>query len=311
MRIFFWVSLLVIVCIGAGVLSGFGWPFELFTSLLTQFAGTSLVLAGLGWFLYRRSKMPLLLMIAATIALIGAREQFFFADASVESGDLRIVWANMGNDRDEKAFARLFQLARSKRADIVIASEIPSRISKEEIFQESGGFPNILGKLAGARTNIVMFSRLPMEEIGPVTEKWNSGFLVRTSDGAFVVAGVHTPTPLLPKNFHRRNEIVLDVAGALGESVLIGGAGVLVGDFNAVSWSELLRSLHERGGTRISYGWRSSWNSSLPILGLPIDQVFVFGDARASVRVGEGIGSDHFPLIVDVELSPRATSLAK
>ncbi len=311
MRIFFWSSLFVIACIGAGVSSGLGWPFELFTSLLTQLASVSLILAGLGWFLYKRPKMPLSLLAAAMIALAGAREQFFFADASVDSGDLRIVWVNMGNERDEKAFARLFQLARSEQADMVIASEIPSRLSKKEVFQESDGFPNILGKLAGARTNIVMFSRLPMEEIGPVTEKWNSGFLAKANDGAFVVAGVHTPTPLLPKNFRRRNEIVLDVADALGESVSNGRAGVLVGDFNAVSWSGLLRSLHGRGGARISYGWRSSWNSSFPILGLPIDQVFVFGDARASVRVGEGIGSDHFPLIVDVELSPRAISLAK
>lgn len=255
--------------------------------------------------------MPLLLLATAVIALVGAREQFFFADAFVDSRDLRIVWANMGNDRDERAFARLFRLARSKQADMVIASEIPLHLSKEEIFQESDGFPNILGKLVGARTNIVMFSRLPMEEIGPVTEKWNSGFLVEINGGEFVIAGVHTPTPLFPKNFHRRNEVVLDVTDAISESVSGGRAGVLVGDFNAVSWSGLLRSLHERGGTRISYGWRSSWNSSLPILGLPIDQVFVFGDARASVQVGEGIGSDHFPLIVDVELNPSAISLAK
>ena len=255
--------------------------------------------------------MPLLLVVFAVIALVGAREQFFFADAPVDSRDLRIVWANMGNDRDEKSFARLFRLARDEQADMVIASEIPERLSEEEIFQERKGFPNVLGKLAGARTNIVMFSRLPMEEIGSVTEKWNSGFLVETNGGMLVIAGIHTPTPLLLQNFHRRNEIILGVTETLNESVTDGRAGILVGDFNTVSWSGLLRSLHDLGGTRISYGWRSSWNSFLPILGLPIDQVFVFGDALASVRVGEGIGSDHFPLIVDVEFNPRAMSLAK
>ena len=311
MRIFFWISLLVIACISAGMLGAFGWPFELFSSLLTQFASASFLLAGLGKVFHRQSRMPLLLAVFAVVALIGAREQFFFADTLVDSRDLRIVWANMGNDRDENSFARLFRLARDERADMVIASEIPEHLSKEEIFQESNGFPNILGKLAGARTNIVMFSRLPMEEIGSVTEKWNSGFLVETNNGTFIIAGVHTPTPLLLQNFHRRNEIILGVVDVLNESVTDGSAGILVGDFNTVSWSGLLRSIHERGGTRISYGWRSSWNSSLPILGLPIDQVFVFGDARASVRVGEGIGSDHYPLIVDVEFNPRAMSLAK
>ena len=311
MQIFFWTSLFAIACVGAGMSGALGWPFELFASLLTQFATASLILAGLGRFFYKQSKMPLLLLAAGMVALVGAREQFFFADAPVKSRDLRIVWVNMGNDRDENSFARLLQLARNEQADMIIASEIPARLSKEEIFQEEKEFPWIFGKLAGARTNIMMFSRLPMEEIGSVTERWNSGFLVETKDGALVIAGVHTPTPLISKNFHRRNEIVLDITDVLNTTIANGGVGVLVGDFNAVSWSVLLRSLHDHGGTRISYGWRSSWNSPLPILGLPIDQVFVFGDARASVRVGEGIGSDHFPLIVDVELNRRATSLAK
>ena len=100
----------------------------------------------------------------------------------------------------------------------------------------------------------------------------------------------------------RRDEIVREAAEALAAEAANGGGGLLVGDFNAVSWSALLRSLGEgrAGGHRVSYGWRASWRSSLPFLGLPIDHAVTFGAARASARVGEDIGSDHFPLLVSV-----------
>ena len=295
----------LVASIIAGMFAALGWPFELFASLLPQLAVISLVVGLLSRFVWGLRRLSFILWVFATIALWGAREQFFAADALVEAPDLRIVWVNMGNDRDENSFSRLMQLARAEQADMVIASEFPERLSEQEVLQETSDYTHIQGKLAGAHTNIVVFSRLPVEAIGSVTERWNSGFLVETLEGSLVVAGVHTPTPLLPENMRRRDEIVFGVADALRAQLQEGSAGILVGDFNAVSWSGLLRSLQEQGAKRVSYGWRSSWQSSLPILGLPIDQLFVFGDAAASVRIGEGIGSDHYPLIVDVATSPN------
>ena len=304
MRVFPCIAVALAASIVAGTMGGLGWPFELFASLLPQFLLAALLLGGAGLLLRRQGRQALLLWAAALLALFGAREQFFPAGPPVADPGLRLVWANMGNDRDMRSFARLMALARSVQADMVIASEFPERLSEPEALRESSGFPHILGRPAGARTNIAVFSRTPVEAIGSVSERWNSGFLLAVPGMAapLTVAAVHTPTPLLPANMSRRDEIVRDIAGVLSAGA---GAAVLVGDFNAVSWSPLLRSLARQGGRRASYGLRASWRSSWPLLGLPIDQVFAFGAAQASARVGGDIGSDHFPLLVDVAVGGR------
>ena len=307
-------------CVAAGMLSGLGWPFELFASLLPQFAFLALLLAGAGWFLHQRREMLLLLPAVAFLAVWGAREQFLPAGAQVRNPDLRIIWANMGNERDMRSFARLMALARSEGADMVLASEFPAYLSAEDVRRESRDFPHILGKPAGARTNIAVFSRVPVEEVGGVSERWNSGFLLEipATPTPLTIAAAHTPTPMLPRNMARRDEIVHDIAAALSARIAAdAAAALLVGDFNAVSWSALLRSVAQQGGKRLSYGWRASWRSSWVLLGLPIDHAFAFGAMQASARVGADIGSDHFPLLVNVkmhqraETSPRATSRAK
>ena len=294
------------------------WPLELFASLLPQLALAALVLAALGGWLRRARRTPLILAAAAALAFWGAREQFQPPSAEVSEPDVRVIWANMGNERDERSLARLMDLAESAQADVVIASEFPARLEEAEIRRASEDvFPHRYGRLAGARTNIVVFARRPLEVSGSLSERWNSGFLFRIGGedgGGLAIAATHTPTPLLPGNMTRRDEIVREAAEALAAEAANGGGGLLVGDFNAVSWSALLRSLKEgslgeggAGGQRVSYGWRASWRSSLPFLGLPIDHAVTFGAARASVQVGEDIGSDHFPLVVSVAFGESST----
>jgi endonuclease/exonuclease/phosphatase (EEP) superfamily protein YafD len=78
------------------------------------------------------------------------------------------------------------------------------------------------------------------------------------------------------------------------------GRTLVVGDMNATPWSERLRTFSIEM-SRLSPALSSTWFSSLPVLGLPIDQAFATTDLRASAKVGPGVGSDHLPLIISIE----------
>ena len=87
------------------------------------------------------------------------------------------------------------------------------------------------------------------------------------------------------------------------------GAFAVVGDFNATPWSWPFRRMvaeTELRNSQIGFGLQASFaaNSS-PLLRVPIDPLL---HSEALVvrerRLGPAMGSDHFPLVVDLHLAP-------
>lgn len=87
------------------------------------------------------------------------------------------------------------------------------------------------------------------------------------------------------------------------------GPFVVVGDFNATPWSWPFRRMvaeTELRNSQIGFGLQSSFAAtSSPLLRVPIDHLL---HSRSLVirdrRLGPAMGSDHFPLVVDLHLSP-------
>ena len=87
------------------------------------------------------------------------------------------------------------------------------------------------------------------------------------------------------------------------------GPRFVVGDFNATPWSSPFRDLMDEAdlhNSQVGFGLQPSFpTTSNVILRVPIDHLvhsdhFVTRDRR----LGPDLGSDHFPLIVDLELTP-------
>jgi endonuclease/exonuclease/phosphatase (EEP) superfamily protein YafD len=81
---------------------------------------------------------------------------------------------------------------------------------------------------------------------------------------------------------------------------------VLMGDFNAASWSPLLVSLRASTGLTEYRALRPSWPSwASPIFRIPIDHVFARGRARVvDTMLGPPAGSDHLPIIAKIAVAP-------
>ncbi len=81
---------------------------------------------------------------------------------------------------------------------------------------------------------------------------------------------------------------------------------LVVGDFNAATWSHAVRKFAKTSGMSVAEGFGGTWMLGLfpttlaPFFGLPIDNVMAKGSVRIrSVKTLPAIGSDHLPLLVE------------
>lgn len=87
------------------------------------------------------------------------------------------------------------------------------------------------------------------------------------------------------------------------------GVFVVVGDFNATPWSSPFRKMLAEADVRnsqIGFGLQASFPATSNfLLRVPIDHL-VHSNKLTVIdrRLGPTLGSDHFPLVVDVELTP-------
>jgi len=118
--------------------------------------------------------------------------------------------------------------------------------------------------------------------------------------GRFALICIHTVSPIAPSNFRYRNRQLDDVAKLAADRA---GPVMLIGDLNTTSWSPYFARLVEVSGLRDSrrgFGVEGTW-PWLPLpLRIPIDHCLVSPTIAVYGRhVGDFVGSDHRPIVVD------------
>jgi len=100
----------------------------------------------------------------------------------------------------------------------------------------------------------------------------------------------------------QRNAVFQALPAAL--AAMPPGPVLVAGDFNCTPWSPFFADLVAATGLSDSargFGVWPTWNSTLLPLGISIDHVLVSdGLVTRNHRVGGDVGSDHFPVIVDL-----------
>ncbi|MDQ3126263.1 MAG: endonuclease/exonuclease/phosphatase family protein [Pseudomonadota bacterium] len=228
------------------------------------------------------------LVVAALLAT--TPELFSKGPSAVTRPALTVVWCNVF--RTNGVVERLAVLARKEAADIIILAEPPT--DSERTGRTLSDYPFVYGALDPAEHGAVVFSRRPLTELArpELPEGVYPISMVGTSE--IRIVAMHPPVAATPARLHASN---LMMAAAIQEASP--GHTLVIGDMNATPWSIRLRAVSAKM-VRLSPAVTSTWFSSLPVLGLPIDHAFVTSDLRASARVGPGVGSDHLPLIVSI-----------
>lgn len=132
---------------------------------------------------------------------------------------------------------------------------------------------------------------------------------VQLPDGqSFYFHGVHPVPPVHskhPDNRHKREEELINVGRMVAQH---GKPAVVAGDFNDVAWSNTSRLFQVEGhlnDTRVGRGIFSSFDATSTVMRWPLDHVYVTGDfALGDLQRLDKFGSDHFPIYVELVLSP-------
>lgn len=239
---------------------------------------------------------------------------------TAESADpnrrLRILSANVLQDNDQ--YDRLLQLIDQEAPDVVVIVEVNDRwidqlhsLERQYAYHEIHPLENKYG--------IALYSRLPLvaakvrylisDEIPSmdVSIALRSGHQVR-------LFAVHPNPPRPGEHTTKRDgELVLvgrEIATAAEPNGSKPTSAVVLGDLNDVGWSRTTNLFQEVSGLldpRKGRGIYPTFNAHSWCWRYPLDHLFHSDDFRvAEIRTLPDIGSDHFPLLVELSHEPSA-----
>ena len=295
--------MLLAVATAVGFLDRVSWVFEPATIFRLQYAAV-LVASALVALALRHPYLAVaaVALAAVNIAAIAPWQEAPRAAAAPGSPTLRIVAFNVqsSNHRyDELAplIARLHPdvlgLVELTPAWARAARKASSRVTPRRLVARRGAYG--MGLLSALRPTSVSSRRFPTD--GPTT--LIGRFIVRGLPVTLALVHVHTP---FAGSVHERQLRALAAARpSLGSRLIV------CGDFNTVAWSAQFQDFSRAArltdvfrGAWYGYSW-PSWSR---VLAVPLDHCLISdGLAVRSRRFGPNIGSDHFPLVLDVAIT--------
>lgn len=212
--------------------------------------------------------------------------------------------------------APLAELVRTENPDMIFAQEVTPEWGEAlgkltDRYPYSKIAPGIIG------SGIAVLSRLPFDKIGDSEvppyngPAWN--IEVKIGGAPVRIATLHTLPGVGREGFRDRNEQLRILADEVRR---MPSPKIVIGDLNITMFAPRFKGLLDDTGlynAREGYGTLPSWPvwPSLPnlskFISVPIDHCLLSRDIRVrNIRLGPDIDSDHYPLIVDIEIpQPR------
>lgn len=287
---------LLALATGLGFLEDFCPACGLAVHFRPHLAVATLALAGLA--VFRRKRW----IAAAALGLVlingGPLLPYLTPAPAAEAGNggIRLLIYNMhGRTPYLESFRRLVE---TEKPDLILLTEVPAEHRMPPI-----PLPYRIGDRWQSVFEVMLFSRWPAARI--LEDRAAGAFLpVLAADfcpeaGCFRLVGLHAARPP-----YRGQQVQLAKAAAFTQEAPEGRA-VLAGDLNLTPWSKAFTRLLAATGladSALGQGIQASWMSRNPVIGLPIDHVLVKGLAATGRKVGPDLGSDHFPVVVTLEV---------
>jgi len=265
-------------------------PLELFANLRPQIFVLALAF-GCASFTVGRYGAGATAIVVSALLLIMTPEIFAKAPPPVLRPSLKVIWCNVF--KTEAVVERLADVARKRASDVVVLGEPPKDLTRTR--QILSAYPFVYGAQNVNEHGAVVFSRFAMTENVQLKLPDRAYPLMVVETAQIRIVAMHPPVAV-NRSAMEASKLMFAAARQQANQ----GRTLVVGDMNATPWSERLRTFSIEM-SRLSPALSSTWFSSLPVLGLPIDQAFATTDLRASAKVGPGVGSDHLPLIISIE----------
>ena len=301
-------ALLTIALWGAlllGYLGLHGWPFDLFANFRVQYMGLFAVcVIALTIARWRKTAILALLGVALTTASMAA----YFPERVIPEHERARGFTLVSFNtwfRNEHLDAVLSFLETSE-ADAIVLQEVElSRV--EEMRARLRAYPYVT-VTPGVRRGLVIFSRTPLTDVHhfriPERVTRITRAQTRWNGRDIVLIGVHLSWPLTRFKAHQRSyELAMLAEQARRETSPV----LVAGDFNLTPWSQRFTEFVDRSGLQdcaIGQGLLPTWPAQFMPLRIRIDHCFASSHWRVQqVRVGPQLGSDHLPVITNLELT--------
>ncbi|HET6837706.1 MAG TPA: endonuclease/exonuclease/phosphatase family protein, partial [Gemmatimonadales bacterium] len=207
----------------------------------------------------------------------------------------------------------LLNLVRDTDPDILLAVETDAGwVQALEPLEKD--YPHVVRQPQENWFGMVLFSRLPLLESKVeflVQDDVPSVYTVLELAGEKVVLrGLHPrpPEPIRDQDSTPRDAELVLVGRWVGKQK--GGPTVVAGDLNDVAWSATTQLFLRLSGLldpRVGRGFYSSYNARNPLVRWPLDHLFHSNHFRlVEIQRCEDIGSDHFPVLVELSYEPEA-----
>ena len=225
---------------------------------------------------------------------------------------LRLLISNVLMENTE--YRKLLDVIRECDPDVVLAVEVDGKWERAlEPLAES--YPFVVRHPQDNYYGLMLFSRLPL--VGPRVE-----FLVQEDIPSVHTAielpgghrvflhGIHPrpPEPIRDQTSTPRDAELVLVGRAIGEDS--GRPTIVAGDLNDVAWSRSSKLFLRLSGLldpRVGRGFYNSFNAKNPVFRYPLDHVFHSNHFRlVDVRRLRHVGSDHFPVFIELSYEPDA-----
>jgi endonuclease/exonuclease/phosphatase (EEP) superfamily protein YafD len=301
----------IVLAFGSATLLGFagrqGWLLELCTHFRVQYFW-ALALAALALGLLGRSRWS---VTAATLALVNlaAIVPLYFGPAEEIALDHQLRCISLNVNFQNEDYGRTIELIRAEEPDWVLLIEVTPEWCRAMRAIENE-YPYVHANPTEDSGGIALYSRIPFKDVNlqDLYELRVHALLVEFNlpGGPLTFIGAHPASPSSSTYFAMRNRQL----GLLAELVQRQKRPLmLMGDLNTTGWSPFFRDLLANSGlkdTRRGFGVEGSWPGVPLPLRIPIDHCLVTeGVVIVARRIGESIGSDHRPVIVDFALPER------
>lgn len=282
-------------------LGGVFWVLDLVAAFRPQLTLVLLVMTTiLAMGRWPRTALVIGLVMAINLATI---VPLFLSGTRAATRDLRILSFNvLANNED---YEEVIEFIKASGADLVVLHEA------SEPWEEALGEADLGYTIWLNRNREDIFSSVVLASPDAVVESYGfrlddpRAVAIRLSSGVSVLA-IHPLSPQRSPRAELRDRQLAFAGDWVKDQT---GPVIVTGDFNATPFSYPYRRLRKTTGLNDSirgFGLELSYPARLPsFFQVSIDHLlFSEGLAVVDRRLGPALGSDHFPLIVDLAVAP-------
>lgn len=295
------------VAIGGLVAAAFAaflplWPCSLFEHFRVQYLFAAVLLAAAAYPIAPRGWFDAALITALIeLCILAPDLQRARRPLPADGTPVRFLLANVltANER----YANVRDLIASTHPDLVGLVEVDD-IWLAELEPALAGYRRLTSPRSD-NLGIALYARGSIDgAIEALGTEWPSVVATVTFAHARLSVVLTHPIPPITAAHERAQTRQLDAVAA--RALTLPPPVAIAGDLNATPWSRTFLRLVARSGlcdSRAGFGLQTTFPTNLAILGIPIDHVLLSCDVGVrDRRIGPAIGSDHFPVILDLVL---------